>query len=376
METIEKIEKLKKERKEIIDSFSAKQPEDTYIDKEVKKMKEIYHTIITDIYEETPDVKTFTLTADKESDTPILAPFKAGQYITIHVTIDDAPVTRAYSLSSSPTLANKNIYKITIKRVKDGLVSNYMLDKMNVGDKLDISMPAGDFGYNPVKDEENVIAIAGGSGITPFMSLAYAILEGIYSCNLTVFYSVRTYEDIIFKREIEEINKKNKGVKFVVTLTREEKEGYLHGHISKEMLDPYIKEFNTVLMCGPKELYRSMNEILNEFNIPRKSVRYENFFVEYVPNEKATYKLKVVMKDKVEEITCNNDETLLVAMERAGIPAPSLCRVGECGYCRSILLEGKVKMIGAALTKAEAENDYIHPCVSFPDSDIVLRLDI
>ena len=376
METIEKIEKVKRERQEIIASFSKKPVEDTYIDKEVKKIKDIYHTIVTEIKEETPDVKTFTLTADKNSDTPCLAPFKAGQYITIHVTVDDSPVTRAYSLSSSPTLANKDIYKITIKRVENGLVSNYMLDNMNVGDKLDVSMPAGDFGYNPIKDEENVIAIAGGSGITPFMSLAYAILEGIYSCGLTVFYSIKTYEDIIFKREIEEINKKKKNVKFIVTLTREEKEGYQNGHISKEMLEPYIKEFNTVLMCGPKELYRSMNEILNEFNIPRKSVHYENFFVEYKPNEKITYKLKVIMKDKIEEITCNNDETLLVAMERAGIAAPSLCRVGECGYCRSVLLEGKVKMIGASLKKAEAENDYIHPCVSFPDSDIVLRLDI
>ena len=376
MENIEKIEKLKKERKEIIESFSKKRPADTYIDKEVASISSIYHTVITDIKEETKDVKTFTLTADKDSDTPHLAPFKAGQYITIHVTIDDAPVTRAYSLSSAPSLVNKDIYKITIKRVENGLVSNYMLDNMKVGDKLDVSKPAGDFGYNSIKDEENVIAIAGGSGITPFMSLAHAILEGTYNCNLTVFYSVRKYDDIIFKREIEEINKKKRNVQFVITLTREEKEGYLNGHLTKEMLEPYIKEFNTILMCGPKELYRSMNEILNEFNIPRKSVHYENFFVEYEPIEKKEYKLKVVMKDKVEEITCKNDETLLVAMERAGIKAPSLCRVGECGYCRSILLDGKVKMIGASLKKAEAENDYIHPCVSFPDSDIVLRLDI
>ena len=376
MENIEKIEKLKKERQEIIASASKKRPTDTYIDKEVAGISSIYHTVITDIKEETKDVKTFTLTADKDSDTPHLAPFKAGQYITIHVTIDDAPVTRAYSLSSAPSLVNKDIYKITIKRVENGLVSNYMLDNMKVGDKLDVSKPAGDFGYNSIKDEENVIAIAGGSGITPFMSLAHAILEGTYNCNLTVFYSVRKYDDIIFKREIEEINKKKRNVQFVITLTREEKEGYLNGHLTKEMLEPYIKEFNTILMCGPKELYRSMNEILNEFNIPRKSVHYENFFVEYEPIEKKEYKLKVVMKDKVEEITCKNDETLLVAMERAGIKAPSLCRVGECGYCRSVLLDGKVKMIGASLKKAEAENDYIHPCVSFPDSDIVLRLDI
>ena len=376
METVDKIEKMAKERKEIIESFSQKKPTNTYIDKYVESLSAIYHTIITDIKEETKDVKTFTLQADKTSSTPSLAPFNAGQYITIHVNIDDVPTTRAYSLSSNPTLASKGIYKITIKRVPNGLVSNYMLDEMHVGDKLDVSAPSGNFGYNPIRDEENVIAIAGGSGITPFMSLAYAILDGIYDCNLTVFYSVRTYDDIIFKEEIEEFNKKNRKVKFVITLTREEKDNYLHGHLTKEMIEPYIKEFNTVLMCGPKELYRSMNEILNEFNIPRKSVHYENFFVEYTPEEKTTYKLKVVMKDKVEEITCRNDETLLVAMERAGIPAPSLCRVGECGYCRSILLEGKVKMIGASLKKAEAENDYIHPCVSFPDSDIVLKLDI
>ena len=376
MDTTEKITKLKKERKEIIESASKKMPAATYIDKETAKISNIYHTIITDIKEETSDVKTFTLEADKTSSTPTLAPFKAGQYITIHLNIDSSPVTRAYSLSSSPSLANKNIYKITIKRVENGLVSNYMLDNMKVGDKLDVSKPAGNFGYNQIKDEENVIAIAGGSGITPFLSLAYAVLEGITSCNLTVFYSVKTYNDIIFKNEINEINKKNKNVKFIITLTREKKEGYFHGHLTKEMLEPFIKEFNTVLMCGPKELYRSMNEILNEFNIPRKSVHYENFFVEYEPSEKLEYKLKVVMKDKVKEITCKNDETLLVAMERAGIPAPSLCRVGECGYCRSILLDGKVKMIGASLKKAEAENDYIHPCVSFPDSDIVIKIDI
>ena len=226
METIEKIEKKKRDRKEIIESSSEKRPTDTYIDKVVKNMSSIYHTIITDIKEETPDVKTFTLTADVNSSTPHLAPFKAGQYITIHLTIDSSPVTRAYSLSSSPSLASKDIYKITIKRVENGLVSNYMLDEIKVGDKLDVSMPAGEFGYNQVTDEENVIGIAGGSGITPFMSLAGAILDGIVDCNLTVFYSVRTYEDIIFKNEIEEINKKSKKVKFMITLTREEKDEY------------------------------------------------------------------------------------------------------------------------------------------------------
>ena len=142
------------------------------------------------------------------------------------------------------------------------------------------------------------------------------------------------------------------------------------------MIEPYMKEFNTVFMCGPKELYKTMNDILKEFNIPKKSVHFENYFVDYKNQESNKFKLKVLIKDDVKKITCNSNETLLVAMERAGIKAPSLCRVGTCGFCRSILIDGKIKMIGAIQPKALSENDYIHPCVTYPESDIVLRLDI
>ena len=370
---MEKIEKLKQERKDIIANYSTKKAPNTYIDKVVASIKDTYPVVVAEIKEEAANVKTFTL---KALDDYILPPFKAGAYITLYTNIDNMPLSRAYSLSSSPTLANKNIYKITIKRVENGLVSNYMLDNVQVGDELDISRPAGNFGYNPIKDEENVIAIAGGSGVTPFMSLAYAVLEGIYDCTLTVFYSTKREEDIIFKKDIAEINKKNKNVKFIITLTKEEKPEYQHGHINKEMLEAAVKEFNTVLMCGPKDLYRSMNEILNEFNIPRKSVHYEKLYTEYKPEKEKIYNVKVVMKDKTTKITCSNQETLLTAMEKNGIKAPSLCTVGDCGFCRSVLLDGNVKMVGASLKKAEVQNDFIHPCVAYPDSDIVLRVDI
>ena len=231
------------------------------------------------------------------------------------------------------------------------------------------------FGYNKIRDEKNVIGIAGGSGITPFMALAYAVQDKLEDFNLTVFYSVKTEEDIIFKKEIEQLNKTKK-IKFIITLTREEKEPYLNGHISKEMLEPYIKDFNTILMCGPKNLYKSMNDILNNFNIPRKCVHFENFSLDYDVNTKKTYELKVVMKNNLVITKCYSNMSLLEAMEKEGIDAPSMCRVGVCGFCKSILLEGKVKMVGSNISKSEAKNDYIHPCVTYPESDIVLRLDI
>ena len=370
-----KLEELKKIRKDIIKDYSGKKIEESNLDRLNKEWQDIQYVKIKEIREETKDTKSFILIPDQDKGTMSLEPFKAGQYISLKMFVDDAYVTRAYSLSSSPKMALKE-YQITIKRVENGLVSNLMLDEIKVGDGLTISKPMGEFGYNKIRDEKNVIAIAGGSGITPFMAMARAIWDGVEDFNLTVFYSVKTEEDIIFKKEIEEFNKKSKKVKFVITLTREEKEGYLNGHLNKMMIEPYIKEFNTVFMCGPKAIYKTMNEILSEFNIPKKAVHYENFFVDYIPSEVKEYDLKVIMKNDFVITKCHSDETLLVAMEKAGIKAPSMCRVGICGFCRSILLDGKIKMIGSSMKKAEAYNDYIHPCVTYPESDIVLRLDI
>ncbi len=372
---MENITELKKVRQDIIKDYSAKDILDTHIDKEVSKMNDLQYVIVKDIIKETDDTKSFILEPDVSKGTRELAPFKAGQYISLKLFIDDAYVTRAYSLSSSPSEALKNFYRITIKKVPNGLVSNIMFKDIKVGDGLTISKPMGEFGYNKIRDEENVIAIAGGSGITPFMSLAKAIKDKDEECSLTVIYSVKKEKDIIFKDEINELNK-NKNINFVITLTEEEKDNYLNGYINEEMIEPYLKEFNTVLMCGPKGLYQTMNEILLKFNIPKKNVHYENFNVMYEPSEKNTYSLKVIMKDEVKTIKCKSDESLLISMEKAGIKAPSSCRVGICGFCRSILIQGKVKTIGATQVKALSENDYIHPCVTYPESDVVLKLDI
>jgi len=370
------IEKIRNIRKNIIKDYSNKEIPKTNIDNMVSDIGEFSDVIIKDIYEEAEDVKSFILVPNKNKGNNSLEPFKAGQYVSLMVKIGDVTTTRAYSLSSSPKEALKGFYRITIKRVEGGMVSNYMLDEVKIGDEVKLSKPTGNFGYLKVRDEENVIGIAGGSGITPFISLAKSIIEGSEDCNLTVLYSVKTYEDIIFRKEIEEFNKKSKRVKFVITLTREEKDGFLNGHLNKEMIEPYIKEFNTILMCGPKSIYKAMNEILLDFNIPRKSVHYENFFSDYKAEEVKTYKLRILTKGEAKVIECKSNETLLVSMENAGIEAPSLCRVGECGFCRSILIDGKIKMIGGTQPKALSENDYIHPCITYPESDIVLKLDI
>jgi len=371
-----KIEQLKKVRKEIIGEYSSKTIPSSSIDKMVFPQDEVQNVIVKEIHEETSDVKSFIFVPDKEKGTKKLEPFKAGQYISLFLTIDDVPTTRAYSLSSSPKEVENGIYRITVKKAKDGYASKYLVDEVKVGDEICISKPSGHFGYHSIRDEENVIGIAGGVGITPFMSLAKAIIDGEEDCHLTVLYSTQTSDNIIFKKEIEEINQKSNKVQFVITLTREENENYHHGYIDKELLQTYLKEFNTILMCGPKSIYQSMNEILYDLDIPRKAVHYENFAMEYTPDEINSFHLRILSKGEAMVVPCKSDETLLVSMEKAGIKAPSMCRVGECGFCRSILIDGKVKMVGVIQPKALGENDYIHPCVTYPESDVVIRLDI
>lgn len=371
-----KIETIRKERENIINEYKSKDVPKTNIDQMINKETDLQQVVVKEIIEEAPDIKSFILIPNKEKGTKELEPFKAGQYICIHVEIDGIKTTRAYSLSSSPKDVEKGFYRITVKKAKNGYVSKYLIEEVKEGDAFTISKPSGSFGYNSIRDEENVIAIAGGVGITPFMSLAKAIKEGIETCHLTVIYSTQIYDSIIFKKEIEEINRTSKNVSFVITLTQEEKKDYHHGYIDADFISPYIKEFNTILMCGPKSIYQAMNEVLLSFDIPRKSVHYENFSMDYTPDEVKTYKLRILNKGEVEVVPCKSNETLLVSMEKAGVNAPSMCRVGECGFCRSILIEGKIKMIGAIQARDLSENDYIHPCVTYPESDIVIKLDI
>ncbi len=370
----DKIEKLKEERNSIIHGFSSKKPEDTMIDK-LAKTNDLQYVTIKEIITETKDTKSFILVPDIKKGTSKLKMFMPGQYISLKMFADETYTTRAYTLSSSPKEALQGFYRITIKRVQNGLISNLLLDHLKVGDGLTISNPVGDFHYSSIRDEENVIGVAGGSGITPFISLAKDIIDGNTNCHLTVFYSVRTEEDIILRKEIEKL-KRSKKVNFQVILTREEKPGYLYGHIKKEMIEPYIKEFNTFFMCGPVGLYKSMNEILTYFEIPRKNVHFENYYNFYEPKEEKDFELKIITEDTTKIIPCSSTKTLLVAMEEAGFKAPSLCRVGTCGFCKSILLEGHVKMIGSSMPRDLALNDYIHPCISYPDSDVTIRVSL
>jgi ferredoxin-NADP reductase len=147
---------------------------------------------VSDLFDETPTTKTLRLIAvDQE-----LPPFQAGQYIAFFLEIDGIRTSRPFSISSPPN--QTGYYDITVKRVENGLVSNYLSDRVNKGDELISSGPEGNFYFNPIIHKKTMICIAGGSGITPFMSMIREIVDCGLDRDVHLLYGNKSDEDVIF----------------------------------------------------------------------------------------------------------------------------------------------------------------------------------
>lgn len=367
---------IKKEREKIIHDSSS---QNVHTDFETNEMARdlhpfVQHVKIADIIKESENVKTFVLVPDIAAGTKKLAYFRPGQYISIEVSIEDGVYRRPYTISCSPKLVEDNMYTITIKRRPRGIVSNYFLDKVRIDDAFSISAPYGNFYYERLRDAKNVIALAGGSGITPFLSMAEAIGDGILDFQLTILYGVRKESDILFHQRLDELAKKNNLIHVKYILSEEKNIDYENGFITKEMIDPYLENENSFFVCGPLGFYEYMNELLKKYNLPKKYIRHDAFFGKVEIQENVSYNLTVITQDKELSISCSARETLLSAMEKNGIVAPSRCHVGECGFCKSKLRSGKVKTVEESLRLADKENHYVHPCATFPESDVVIEL--
>jgi ferredoxin-NADP reductase len=203
---------------------------------------------IAQVIERGEDCKSFVLVPNAEKGTTELAYFGAGKYLTVFEEIEGMPVTRAYSISSSPKESLEGKYVLTIKLVEGGLVSRFIFDNWTEGREVEVSAPAGNFEYQELRDAKNVICLAGGSGITPFLSMANAIADGDEDFTMTLLYGSRSYDNILFREELAEIEKKCSRVKVIHVLSAEDKdiEGTEKGFITAELIKKYAPEMMSI----------------------------------------------------------------------------------------------------------------------------------
>ena len=338
---------------------------------------------VAEVVEQSADTKTFWLEANTAKGTEKLAWFSAGQYLSVTLEIGSMKLTRPYSLSSSPREALAGRYGLTIKRVKDGLASNYILDNWTVGTEVTVSEPLGVFTYEPLRDAKTIIGVAGGSGITPFRSLAKAIADGDEDAEMILLYGSRTLADAVFQDEFKALE----GPKFklVNVLSNEQQEGCEQGFITAELIKKYAPAGDySIFLCGPQAMYEFVDKEIATLGLRKKFIRHELFGEYFNPAKEADYPKDVAPEFKItvriagteQTITAPADTSILRSLEAAGIAAPAHCRSGECGWCHSKLCSGEVYCPKSVDGRREADYlyGYIHPCCSFPLSDLVIEV--
>ena len=335
------------------------------------------------------DAKSFTLAPDAEKGTEQLAYFRAGQYVSIALDIGEAKVNKPYTICSAPKMALNGSYVLTIKHSAGGFASEYILANWQVGTKVKLSGPLGEFYHQELRDAKQVVALAGGSGITPFYSMAEAIADGTEDFSLTVLYGSRTKDAILLGQELEVVAQRSGGkVKVVHVLSHEECDGCEKGFLTAELIRKYAPEGDySVYVCGPKAMYAFLDQELPKLGLKARRIRKE-LPGEYgdptgdaaYPKETAgkTYKITVLIRGESRSVECRADQTLLDAMEKAGIRAPSHCRSGECGWCHSRLVSGDVYIPEDTDGRRAADKKFgwVHPCCSYPLSDVTLDVPV
>lgn len=309
--------------------------------------------------------------------------YKSGQFLTVKIPINNKIEKRAYSFSSSPV--SDKFPKITVKKVKKGLVSNYLCNKLKIGQKIEVEKPAGSFFIEPnVKASNQYVFFAAGSGITPIFSISKTILEKEPLSQVLLIYANRNKESIIFKKALEDISEKypeNFFTEHVLEKNTSSKPNYHQDLINDELVDylftkhKYDYQNCKIMMCGPQGFMNSAKEILYKKNVTRDKIKVEAFRNSLITanDSKNLTSTVVIYKDNKKQIVeIPGDKTILQGAMANNIVLPYSCRSGMCSSCKAKCVNGKVKMIdGHFLSPQEVDEGYILTCISFPTTNNV-----
>jgi ring-1,2-phenylacetyl-CoA epoxidase subunit PaaE len=317
--------------------------------------------------------------------------YKQGQYLTLKLKVNGEEIRRSYSICTSP-FAEKEL-RIAIKEVKDGRGSTYINRQAKVGDTIEVMTPMGNF-HSALSGsaQKNYVLFAGGSGITPMMSILKSVLYIEKQSSITLIYANRDEDNVIFKKEIESIVASNPDKLKVVfvydnpkqnvpdlykgLMTKEKVKGLVEAHVP-------LKPNNEFFICGPGPMMENVKQALEEAKVEKEKIHIEYFTSVLETLAKAEETL--VGQDIVSKVTVmqygiettfdlkTSGATILDAATDAGVDAPFSCKGAVCCTCRAKVLEGKVKMdANFALTDSEVEQGFILTCQSHPLTEKVV----
>lgn len=347
-----------------------------------------FDLVVKDIVKETPDAITIVFEQPASGNIA----YKSGQFLTLIVPVDGKEVRRAYSLCTSPFVDQD--LAVTVKRVEKGLMSNWLPDHLKVGDTMKIMTPTGHFTTEYSKEgKRHFIMFAGGSGITPMMSIIKSVLTQEPNSIVSLIYCNRDIDSIIFKDKFDSLQTDYEGRLHVIHILDNAPMNWqgMSGLLNHEMLIKLFEripdwghEHSTYLMCGPEGMMKNVESLLELQKIPKDRIFKESFVQGII--DKETNKEAEVSADEIIErvvtikyegneykVTVPPDKTILETALDDGIDLPFSCQSGLCTACRGKALSGKVKLDEEeGLSQSERNEGYVLTCVGHPLTDDVV----
>lgn len=314
---------------------------------------------------ETRDVVTFRFALPSGYQ----ANYLAGQFITLNLTVDGQAVSRCYTLSSSP--GRSTDIAITVKRVTDGQISNWLHDHLQIGDVINALPPQGEFNQNNGATNP-VLLLSAGSGITPMLSIARELTDQNSERDIIFYHQARTEADLICEDELLWLARQNPKLHLLFSLSQPESDWKgIKGRISTEQLNQYIPDLaeRTILCCGPEGFMEHAKEYCELLGHSEQDW-FEESFGQPPGVELNTKVVSYQLALNGNTIKGDNQSTLLEQAEDSGIKIPAGCRSGVCGACKVTLVSGDMHRTSEIpLTEEEKQTGIILACSCVPESD-------
>jgi 3-ketosteroid 9alpha-monooxygenase subunit B len=324
---------------------------------------------VLDVIHETGDAHSIVF------EKPEGVTYKPGQFLTLRLPHVDGPVARCYSLSSAPTVDDH--LKVTVKRVLQGRGSNWICDEVIVGHEIDVLAPSGTF--TPRNLDSDLLLLAGGSGITPVMSIIKSALADGHG-KMLLIYANRDEQSVIFHAELRALVAEHPD-RLVVLHWLETVQGLPSKRPLQEIVRPW--GHSEAFICGPAPFMDCAADALKELGMSRDRIHVERFTslsgdpwteVEAVAPVAGgkTVDLVVDLDGETHELDWPADQKLLDFLLDQGLDAPYSCREGACSACGVKLLEGEVEMENnSVLEQEDLDEGWRLACQSRPTTDAV-----
>ena len=343
----------------------------------------MFHKLsVSKVVKETADTVSISFSIPDELEDQF--EYLPGQFLTIKADVNGEEIRRAYSLCSSPVEDLQ--LTVATKRVEGGKMSNWLNDAVKEGDELDVMAPQGNFFVETKASHKNTyVLFAGGSGITPMMSILRSVLKEEPGSKVLLVYANKNEQSIIFKEQLEKLDAKFAGKLNILHILEEGDGSYCHytGRINQDIIADILQKsvgmmslFAKYYVCGPSPMMDIVLEGLEKKKINKKNIFQEKFTaavatedVQAITDEVKTDKVSatVLLDGKKKTFDLRPGLDILTAAMEAGMDPPFACQIGACSTCKAKVVKGSAKMLEReALTDEEIEEGYILTCQAHP----------